>query len=201
MRNNLVAPLTLLLTMALILPALSQPSTNEQIVIDAVRSQVDKGISPDSDGALVVISGATDLEMLVSGAIADAMREKYSQVMLASAPAPSADNLTFAIQGFDFSYRNGGSRGFLKARKISRELRGQLRITIKSGTDGKLREVEDILISYNDSIDPGWAKYVNSPNIALLAPPVPPSKWTKYIEPALVVSAVGALVYLFFANR
>ncbi len=201
MRNSLVAPLSLLLVMAYFIPALSQPSTNEQIVIETVRSQIDKSISPDSGGALVVISGANDLEILISGAIADAMRGKYFQVMLGSAPAPSADNLTFAVQGIDFSYRNGDSRGFLRAHKILRELRGQLRITIKGGIDGQLREVKNIPISYKDSIDPGWAKYVNSPNIPLLAPPVPPSKWTKYIEPALVVSAVGALVYLFFANR
>ena len=201
MRNKLIAPFSLLLSLSCFIPALSQPSTNEQIVIDAVKSQVERNISPDSDGALIVISGVSELEILISGAIADAMRGKYSQVMLGSTPGLTADNLTFDVQGFDFSFRNGDSRGFLRAHKIRRDLQGRFRITIKSGVDGQLREVKDIPISYTDSMDPGWAKYVNSPNIPLLAPPVPPSKWTRYVEPALVISAVGALVYLFFANR
>ncbi len=201
MKTKLLMTLSLVYAIALSGVAWAQPPTNEQIVTDAVKAQVDKSFERDSARALLIIPGPTELDILVAGAIADAMRRKYPQVMLASSPSPAADNLTFDIQGFDFRFRKGASRGFLKAHKIKRELQGQLRITVKSGTDGQLREVKDIPFSYTDVIEPGWAKYVNSRSISELAPPVPTSSWSRYAEPALVITAVGTLVYLFFANR
>jgi hypothetical protein len=201
MKTRLLISLSSLFAIALFEMARAQPSTNEQMVTDAVEAQVDESFEGDSGRALLIIPGQPELDILVAGAIADAMRHKYPQVMLASSPSPSADNLTFDIQGFDFRFRKGASRGFLKAHKIKRELQGQLRITIKSGTDGQLREVKDIPFSSTDVIEPGWAKYVDSRSIPELAPLAPSSSWSRYVEPALVITAVGTLVYLFFANR
>jgi hypothetical protein len=201
MKTKLLAPLSLIYAMMMIGVARAQPPTNEQMVTDAVEAQVEKSLERDSARALLIIPGQTQLDILIAGAIANPMRRKYPQVMLSSSPSPAADNLTFDIQGFDFRFARGASRGFLKAHRIKRELRGQLRITIKSGMDGQLREVKDIPFSYTDAIEPGWAKYVNSRTISELAPPVPTSSWSRYVEPALVISAVGTLVYLFFANR
>lgn len=42
---------------------------------------------------------------------------------------------------------------------------------------------------------------LNNKEYPYLSPQVPESSWGKYLEPALVTVAVGALVYLFFANR
>jgi hypothetical protein len=181
--------------------ARSQPPTNEEVVVSAVKDQVEKNFGSDSVPALLVISGEKELELLVGGGIADAMRDKYPQVLLSSAPAPNADNLTFNIEGFDFSFHKGASRGFLKTHKINRRLQEQLRITIRNGIDGQVREMKELSISYSDTIDPAWAKYVSSPNIVELSPSAPVSSWSRYVEPGLVIAAVGALVYLFFANR
>jgi len=179
----------------------SQPPTNEQIVFSAVKEEIDKSLSKDSASALMVVSGKKELEVLIGGAIADAMRRKYPQVLMDSMPSPNADNLTFDIQGFDFSFNKGASRGFLKAHKIRRQLQAELRISIRSGVDRQLREMKDIVIERSDTIEPAWAKYVNSRNIVELSPQAPASNWSRYVEPALVIAAVGALVYLFFANR
>lgn len=42
---------------------------------------------------------------------------------------------------------------------------------------------------------------LNNKLYPFLSPEVPESNWGKYLEPAVVTVAVGALVYLFFANR
>jgi hypothetical protein len=42
---------------------------------------------------------------------------------------------------------------------------------------------------------------LNNKQYPYFSPEVPESSWGKYLEPALVTVAVGALVYLFFANR
>ncbi len=42
---------------------------------------------------------------------------------------------------------------------------------------------------------------LNNKQYPYLSPEVPESGWGKYIEPAAVTVVVGALVYLFFANR
>jgi hypothetical protein len=179
----------------------SQPPTNEQLVVSAVKEEIDKSLSKDSASVLMVISGKKELEVLIGGAIADAMRSKYPQVLMDSTPSPNADNLTFDIQGFDFSFHKGASRGFLKAHKIRRQLQAQLRITISSGLDRQLRDMKDIEFYRSDTIEPVWAKYVSSRNIAELSPQAPASSWSRFVEPTLVIAAVGALVYLFFANR
>jgi hypothetical protein len=203
MKNSAVRTsfFSLLMVLACMSSARTQPLTNEQIVVNTVRQQINQNIEKDSASALLVISSEKELDLLIAGAIADAMRTKYPQVLLASSPSPNANNLAFDIQGFDFSFHKGASRGFLKAHKIKRQLQAQLRITIRSGMDGQLREVRDFSVAYDDIIDPAWAKFVNSRNIPELAPPVPSSGWSRYVEPTLVISAVGTLVYLFFANR
>lgn len=42
---------------------------------------------------------------------------------------------------------------------------------------------------------------LNNKQYPYLSPEVPESSWGRYIEPAVVTVVVGALVYLFFANR
>ena len=42
---------------------------------------------------------------------------------------------------------------------------------------------------------------LNNKQYPYLSPEIPESSWGKYIEPAVVTVVVGALVYLFFANR
>lgn len=42
---------------------------------------------------------------------------------------------------------------------------------------------------------------LNNKHYTFLSPEVPESSWGKLVEPAVVTAVVGALVYLFFANR
>jgi len=42
---------------------------------------------------------------------------------------------------------------------------------------------------------------LNNKQYPFLSPEVPESSWGKYVEPAVVTVVIGALIYLFFANR
>jgi hypothetical protein len=181
--------------------AFGQPPTNEQVVISAVKDATLKQFQEIHQGAISIITGKTALDSLFSTSVADAMRARYSQVMIASGPNSALDNLTINILGFEFKYKKGSGRGFLRACRIKRELRCDLRIIIESDSGGALQDMQNLTINYSDQIDPSQTSFVKSRDIPELAPAFPGSRWSRFVEPALVTVAVGTLVYLFFANR
>ena len=177
------------------------PISNEQVVINATARAVDSVYTRVTPQDLNIISDSGSLDKLVLYGISEGMRGKFDRIMLAQGPESSGYNLYFDVLGFDLGYRMGSSRGFLRGRKIRRELQCELRINIRDGRDGALRETKNLGVSYVDEIDRSEISFVNSRKIPELAPEPPGSSWSRYAEPSLVVASVGALVYLFFANR
>jgi len=139
--------------------------------------------------------------MLCRDGIAEGLRDKYRQVFIDSIPDDHYLGLTYGILGTDFKYSKGSSRGMFKSRRIKREFRLQLRINIKGSLDNAVLDSYDIPVNYRDEIEPSMQDYVRSRKLEELAPKDPGSGWSRYVEPALVISTVGVLVYLFFANR
>ncbi len=176
----------------------ARPASNEQIMINSTAAVVETTFSGGAP-SLNIIADTSGIGGLISYGIAEGLKNSYGSIMLASAPDPAGANLYYDVLGFDFKYSRGGSRGFLRGRKIRRELQCELRINIREGE--AFREARNLLVNYADEIEPSDTRFVNSRNIPELAPELPGSSWSRYAEPSLVIASVGALVYLFFANR
>jgi len=181
--------------------ASGQPLSNEQVVISSVKDAAANGLSGDSENSLRIVSDEEGLQGIFATGIAEGIIGKYARVMIMPTEDSSAFNLNFDILGFNFTYEKGSSRGFLKTKKIRRALNCELRIIVKSGADGALREIKRLPIDYHDEVEPSSIKVINSRIIPELAPVAPGSGWSRFMEPSLVIATVGALVYLFFANR
>lgn len=181
--------------------ASAQPPTNEQLIITAVKAAVEKEIPADPSSGVRIIGGGEGKARLFEQGIADGLRSKYGLVAIGQTGDSLFKNVNYDIQGFEFGYEKGSSRGFLRNRRVIRHFRCQLRITIQDNPDGVLLASRDIGIDISDQIEPSDLEYVKSRDIPELAPEPPGSGWSRIAEPALVIASVGALVYLFFANR
>lgn len=199
-KSSLLLPATIFLLLSGPFAA-GQTLSNERVVISAVRSAVDGGLSGDSTAAVRVVSDEEGLRGIFATGIAEGIMNKFSRVMIAPSPDTNSLNLFFEIYGFDFDYGKGGSRGFLRARRIRRQLGCELSITMKSGVDGTLLDIKRLAVSYGDEVEPSSVRVINSRHIPELAPEAPGSGWSRYAEPSLVIATVGVLVYMFFANR
>jgi hypothetical protein len=175
--------------------------TNEQIVISSVQEAVIESLRTETFGRMVIPLAQSGIERPVSVGIAGALRDMGVEVLADGAGGDSAKRLSYDVLGFDFSYRRGDSRGFLRKPMIKREFAAQLRITVKAPPNGRIVFLNEIGVEYNDNIAPGFVELARSRDIPELAPDPPGSGWIRFVEPAIVTGAVGALVYLFFANR
>lgn len=191
----------LILIVAFVSIAFSQPLSNEQIVISSVKVAVSNAVTGDSNYTLQVAVKAGEIERLVGDGIYDALVEKYRKPVYLTPLDSQMVTVNYDVQGIDFSYKKGASRGLLKGHKIARDFRCQLRINIQRGSSLESRDYHDIAVKFHDEIEPSDLNFVNSRRIPELAPAAPGSGWSRFAEPALVIASVGTLVYLFFANR
>lgn len=197
-RNRL---LRAFLFMSFAATAAAYPPSNEQVIFNSLSAAVDSQIVMPSAESVRIITDGLGLNRLFSEAIAEGMKSKSSQISIGSAPDSTSDNLLFDLLGFDLAYKNGSSRGFLKSRRIKRELHCELRISIRGGSSGLLLQMRNISIEYGDEIEPSELRFINSRDIVELTAEPPGSAWSRYVEPSFVIASVGVLVYLFFANR
>lgn len=193
--------LSLFLAAVISVSAQSQPISNEQLVISSIKQAIVTEY-PQAPGPMIqVMMGSGSLDSLIADGIADGLQARSAQVLLDGPRDAAWQGLRFDLLGFDFNYKKGDSRGFLRSRKIKRELNCQLRIITMNAVSGGLDDSRLLTVDFTDQIEPGMVRLVRSRAIPELAPDSPGSGWSKYLEPAVVVGSVGALVYLFFANR
>lgn len=178
----------------------SQPLSNEQIVISTIRQAVAEKVPADTSHSMQIVEKAGELERLIGDCILDGLHDKFRKAIYILESDSQKLTIDYAVLAFDFTYKKGGSRGFLKSNKIARDLRCQIRLNIDNAAAG-VSNSHEISAIYHDEIEPSDLTYVKSRRIPELAPAAPGSGWSRYVEPSLVIASVGTLVYLFFANR
>ena len=183
------------------LRAQSLIETNEQLVISSVRQAVMESLRTETYHRVGITLARTGIERAVSNGIAEALRDLGVEVLTDSSGNDDAETLDYDILGFDFTYERGKSRGFLRKPMIKRRFAAQLRIAIKEPPRDRIEYLNEIEVKFEDNIVPGYAGLARSRDIPELAPDPPGSGWVRFAEPVIVTGAVGALVYLFFANR
>jgi len=177
-----------------------QPLTNEQIVLSTVKQAVADKVPGDTSVIVQIEVKSGELERLIGDGIRDGLQDKFRQAINPGEIDPQKLTINYEMLGFDFTYKKGHSRGFLKSNKVARDLRCQVRLSIDNGASGNSNSHE-ISAFYHDEIEPADLNYAKSRTIPELSPAAPGSGWSRYAEPSLVIASVGTLVYLFFANR
>jgi hypothetical protein len=174
--------------------------TNEELVIKAVSQSVGDSISEIKSGTVYIGNDSVGVNHPISRGIIDAAQNKGFTVFLNNNQTVDY-NAAYDILGFDFDYKKGKSRGFLKQSMIKRKLNALLRLTFKNHVSGEIKYSKDVAVKYEDEIEPDYLNYVASLKIKQLSPNEPASFVKRFAEPVIVTTAIGALVFLFFANR
>ena len=108
--------------------------------------------------------------------------------------------LSFRVIELNLEYPEVKRKGFLGKGWVVRE--AQVFLSFKlSNHRGEVLWSKKGGKRNSDLIEMGQLTELNNQLYSLLSPEVPESSWSKYVEPAVVTVVVGALVYLFFANR
>ena len=188
-----------ILTLLLVTIAQAQtPMTNEQLMINTIADKAEELL--DSLGmakTVISLEPQTGLNSLVNdGFKAGALR--YGLDVVNKNPKTDNYNVNVSVSAFNFTYKNGKSRGFFKRPYVKRELTGQMLINI-SGGDFNFLGFKDFSVA--DEIVPDEVNYISSLRYNQLSPNPPGGGAKKYLEPLAVTATVGGLIYLFFINR
>ncbi len=103
------------------------------------------------------------------------------------------------IQDATLEYRSVGA-GIFRQGRVMRvfTMSGYGRVLDGSGV--MTRSLESLSVSVADTLDINAARAARG-NGRLLAPEMPATLFQRLVEPGIVVSITGALVYIFFASR
>jgi hypothetical protein len=179
----------------------AQVITNEQAVANAAREGVLTNFQDLKPGNINIRVLDNDITRPVAIGLSEGFEGLGFVVFGNDESLNNVQYLECDILGFEFKYENGDSRGFLRKRMIRRKFIAALKLTFMKAEDKHISGIKDITISFEDQINPEWGDLVKSRKIPALDPPFPSSGLVRVVEPVIVTSAVGALVYLFFANR
>lgn len=177
-----------------------QPITNEQFVIDAITNSASSLLDSLQlgRGEFSIMATPGIDELAVDGMRLALLKAGWVNSSNIEDSPGTACKIDVTFSAFNFDYKRGKSRGFLKKPFVKRELAGQLLVKIiKPGYSYiGFRDVGS-----SDAFTPAQANYVASLRYNQLSPSVPGAGVTKYLEPLAVTAAAGGLIYLFFANR
>lgn len=179
----------------------SQVITNEQAVIEACRNGVTDSSTTFEFTDIIIEVSESEISRPVEIGLTEGFKSLGINVVGNDRSDSALQYVKCDILGFEFKYKNGDSRGFLRKRMIRREFKAVLKLTFSNLRDKSVSEIRDFDISYEDQINPALANLIKSRTIPALDPPFPSSGMKRIAEPVIVTAAAGALIYLFFANR
>ena len=178
-----------------------QVVTNEQAVIEASRKCVEENLVSAISGFAVVKVAENEISHPVEIGLTEGFEKLGINVIGNDTASGDVQQIECNILGFDFKYKKGSSRGFLRKKMIKREFTAAIKLTFSNTRNRSVSRFEDLTLHYEDQLSPDLIDLVKSRNIPALDPSPPSSNLKQFVEPVVVTAAVGALIYLFFANR
>ncbi len=185
------------------------PPSNEEFLRGTIRSLFERAFVdfPDKDAKLLVLRSEEQhpagwlLEDELVFFLLSLDREVALQSVAPSRNLEESQQLFYRIIDMNLSYPEVKRRGFLGGRILTRRAALNLSFRLEDGATGKVLWSEKVKEERSDVIKRSMAKSVNNKTYPFLSPSLPEDPQSKYLEPALVISVVGGLIYLFFANR
>jgi hypothetical protein len=193
------------------------PPSNEELVRGGLRSLFGKafGDFPEADSKLVYLKAEQEnpAAWLVEDELVSFLLSRNYQVGRSPALSPAAGaadsahvlpesrSLYYRIIDLRLDYPKVIRKRFLGARWVTRRATLSLAFELKDEPSGKVLWVKREKEETFDLIKKSLATSLGNESYAFLSPSLPGDAQDRYLEPALVATAVGGLIYLFFANR
>lgn len=187
-------------------PAFSSPlPTNMDMVTAALEEAVEQGLAamktPDTttwEGALLVMSQAKhDANWLVDHLLSERLLARGFEVSLDSAQAaPGSVLLSYRILEL-------GVKG--KAGLVSSQVERQSHVTLAlqlSEADGQTLYWQDEKTVFQVNYAPkNKLEFLQTTSFGFAETDLEEQTWGKFVEPVIISTVLGGLIYLFFSNR
>lgn len=181
----------------------SQP-TNMQFLLDTAEQAVDGALADldltqlDTPGETAVVltsQGKHAGDWVVEHLLVEAMLSRgFTVAQDSAAAAPSWPHLSYRV--LDLAI--GGNSGVLRG---SVQRRCRVNISLRLAVGGEVLGVSEFSREATDRISRRQVSSLESPGYAFAKTDLQEQSWGKYVEPVIVSSVLGSLVYLFFSNR
>lgn len=180
--------------------------TNMDLMVETTKAVVDDVLAEFSDGksglraeapVLIEAQSKHDANWLVEHLLIEALLERGFEVRVDTASAGQLGvRLTYRIIDLGISGWSG-----LMGGSVSRECRVTINIRVNGLADGTLRVQHEISKRLRDRIPKNRLEVLQNSNYDFADTELEEQSWGKFIEPAIVTTLLGSLIYLFFSNR
>ncbi|MFT7692678.1 MAG: hypothetical protein ACI8P2_001298 [Candidatus Latescibacterota bacterium] len=204
MRDCLYRLVALLLLLPMGASAITPHPSNMDVIVQAIEEAVDEAlgqseIPTDASNLPVFIAaqGKHDANWLVDHVLAHRLLERGFSV--------AADSNKVSSEGMRFSFRIldlgiTGQSG-LRGSHVDRQSRVTLALRLSRESDNTVYWQDEITRLHADSIPKKQLEILQHSTYSFAQTELEEQSWSKFVEPMIVSTVLGGLIYLFFSNR
>ena len=178
--------------------------TNMDLLVETVASAVDESLariemSDDAATAplLVVAQSKHDANWMVEHLLANRLLTRGFSVTLDSTAAqPTSMRLSYRVLDLGVSAHSG-----LRGSKVSRQGRVTLALRLSDERDDVVHWQDEITRTQRDQIPKKQLAILQHDQFKFAKTELEEQTWSKFVEPVIVSTVLGGLIYLFFSNR
>ena len=196
----LLAALMICATAAVAIPF----PTNMDLLVETVASAVNESlgrIEMPADAAsaplLIVAQSKHDANWMVEHLLANRLLMRGFSVTLDSTAAQSASmRLSYRVLDLGVSAYSG-----LRGSEVSRQGRVTLALRLSDERDDVVHWHDEITRTQRDRIPKKQLDILQHDQFKFAQTELEEQTWSKFVEPVIVSTVLGGLIYLFFSNR
>ena len=197
---RLLAALTICATASAAVPF----PTNMDLLVETVASAVDESLGriemPDDAAAfplLIVAQSKHDANWMVEHLLANRLLTRGFSVTLDSTAAqPGSMRLSYRVLDLGVSAYSG-----LRGSEVSRQGRATLALRLSDERDDVVHWQDEITRTQSDQIPKKQLDILQHDQFKFAKTELEEQTWSKFVEPVIVSTVLGGLIYLFFSNR
>ena len=178
--------------------------TNMDLLVETVASAVNESlarIEMPGDAAtaplLVVAQSKHDANWMVEHLLANRLLTRGFSVTLDSTAAqPTSMRLSYRVLDLGVSAHSG-----LRGSEVSRQGRVTLALRLSDERDDVVHWQDEITLTQRDRIPKKQLAILQHDQFKFAKTELEEQTWSKFVEPVIVSTVLGGLIYLFFSNR
>ena len=196
----LLAALLLSATAAVAVPF----PTNMDLLVETVASAVDESLARIEMPAhaataplLVVAQSKHDANWMVEHVLANRLLTRGFSVTLDSTAAqPASTRLSYRLLDLGVAAHSG-----LRGSQVSRQGRVTLALRLSTERDDVVHWQDEITHIQRDRVPKNQLDLLQHDQFKFAKTELEEQTWSKFVEPVIVSTVLGGLIYLFFSNR
>lgn len=178
--------------------------TNMDLLVETMASAVDESLAriemPDDAATaplLVVAQSKHDANWMVEHLLANRLLTRGFSVTLDSTTVqPTSMRLSYRVLDLGISAHSG-----LRGSKVSRQGRVTLALRLSDEGDDVVHWQDEITRTQRDQIPKNQLAILQHDQFKFAKTELEEQTWSKFVEPVIVSTVLGGLIYLFFSNR